>query len=267
MAPLNGVIPKTDGLRFNPYYIQAAANENAGTLNFIPFNRKVIVVSGVTVDSNDYIVLPPLNTVPVGHEITILAQAGSDFELRTYAGSNEKINDTDSDGSNNYKIVDTHSITVVKMDNTAGWMAIELTKLGATVTAVVPNATSASSSASHSPSASLSPSSSASVSRSPSASLSPSSSASLSQSPSSSSSASQSPSASRSPSASLSPSSSASSSASASLSPSSSASSSASASLSPSASESRSLSPSSSKSPSPSISPSASMSPSASPSN
>ncbi len=262
MAFPNSLDPRVDGIKYNPYYIQADATHTV--TNNIPFNRRTVVVSAVITNSNDFVVLPALADVPNGHMIRLLCSAGSDFELRTKASSNEKINNVDSDATNNYKCTDGQVMTIIKVNNTAGWVAFALTNLGAQATAVVPNATSASASASRSPSASLSPSSSSSVSRSPSASLSPSASSSVSRSPSSSSSASLSPSASRSPSASLSPSSSASVSSSASLSPSSSASLSASASLSPSASESRSLSPSSSVSASSSTSPSASRSPSAS---
>src|SRR3990167_8878499 len=190
--------PILDGLRFNPYYIQAKANitPNASgvVVNAIPFNRNLIVVSGVTTDANDFIQLPLVADVPNGHKITIVCQAGSDFEMRTPATSDTKINNVDSDGTNEYFCRDNQTITIIKVDNTICWIAWALDSLGAQVTAVVPDAVSASASES------LSPSASASASRSPSASLSPSASSSASLSPSASASASQSPSASLSPS-------------------------------------------------------------------
>lgn len=246
MAFPNSLEPIVDGLGINPYYIQA--DDSVSSTNNIPWNRQVVIVSAVTNDANDFIVLPATGDIPNGHSITVYNAATSDCEVRTPASSNTKINNVDCDGSNEYFLTSGLVTKFVKVSNTQGWVAFALTKLGAQVTAVVPDAVSMSSSASKSPSASMSPSSSASGSMSPSASKSPSSSASRSMSPSSSSSASLSPSSSGSPSASLSPSSSASKSSSASLSPSSSASSSSSASLSPSSSASRSQSPSASAS-------------------
>lgn len=252
MAFPNSLEPVVDGLGLNPYYIQA--DDSVSSTNQIPWNRHNIVVSAVTNDANDFIVLPAVASVPSGHTITVFCNAGNEFEVRTPAASNTKINNLDSDGTKEYGCTDTQIHRFVKVSNTQGWVAFALTKLGAQVAAVVPDDVASSSSAS------LSPSSSSSASKSPSASMSPSSSGSASLSPSSSSSASRSPSASQSPSASLSPSSSASASSSASLSPSSSASSSTSASLSPSSS----ASSSSSASLSPSSSVSRSLSPSAS---
>lgn len=245
----DSLTPVTDGIQFSPYYIQADSSHTV--TNDIPLGRNAIVVSAVTNNAQDFVVLPLLSTVPVGHKITLLSSVKATVKSR----STEKINNVDSSGTDKFVIEAGNTYTITKMSNTAGWMAFALSSLGAQVAAIVVSSASlspsASSSASMSPSASLSPSASPSRSQSPSASLSPSASSSASLSPSSSASKSMSPS------ASLSPSSSASSSSSASLSPSASASSSASASLSPSASPSRSTSPSSSKSPSSSASPSA----------
>lgn len=234
--------PVLDGLRLTPYYIQADDAETV--VNYIPFNRQVVVVSAITNNAQDYVSLPALSLVPNGHKITLFSSVTCNVKSQ----SGEKINNVDSSGGDMFVANAGFTFTVVKMDNTAGWVAFALSTLGAQVTAVVVSSASlspsSSASASMSPSASLSPSSSASASRSPSASQSPSSSSSASRSPSSSASASLSTSASLSPSASQSPS--------ASLSPSSSVSVSLSpsASLSPSSSTSRSRSPSSSVSPS-----------------
>ena len=97
-----------------------------------------VVVSGVTNDANDWIVLSPIADVPLGHKITILCNAGSNFEMRTPASSNTKINDVDADGSQEYLCTDTHHIEVTKR-TTTGWTAVSYTKLGAVVTAVIPD--------------------------------------------------------------------------------------------------------------------------------
>lgn len=98
-----------------------------------------IDVLAVTTDANDWIVLPSLNTVPVGHKITILCNAGGNFELRTPAGSAEEINSENCDGTKEYLCTDTQIITVTKIDNTIGWEAHAHTAIGAVATAVVPD--------------------------------------------------------------------------------------------------------------------------------
>lgn len=104
----------------------------------IPERARVVEVGTVVNDANDWIVLPPIANVPLGHKITILCNAGGNFEMRTPASSNTKINDVDSDGSQEYLCTDTHSIEVVKR-TTTGWSAVSFTKLGAVVTAVIPD--------------------------------------------------------------------------------------------------------------------------------
>ena len=101
--------------------------------------RKVDVigtVNGVT----DFITLPSLRTVPNGAVITILCNAGSDFEMRTPAGSAEEINSIDcGDGAQEYLMTDTELVTVRKVNNTIGWEAHGYSQIGAAVTAVVPD--------------------------------------------------------------------------------------------------------------------------------
>lgn len=137
--------PVLDGVWFRPY-IGKARNDNTGmttdassTGNSIPPTAKTVSVESVESDANDWITLPSLADTANGHEIIILCNAGSNFELRTPASSNEKINDVDSDGSQEYLCTDTDTIKVIKRSNTAGWVAQSLTKLGAVRTAVVPD--------------------------------------------------------------------------------------------------------------------------------
>lgn len=97
-----------------------------------------VTVAAVTNDANDWIVLPAIANVPIGHTIRIAANAGGNFEMRTPASSNTKINDVDSDGSQEHLCTDTDLIIVTKR-TTTGWVAQSLTKLGAVRTAVIPD--------------------------------------------------------------------------------------------------------------------------------
>lgn len=141
----NNDSPVLDGLHFRPYILKAR-NDNTGattdassTGNSIPPSAKVAYVGSVESDADDWITLPSLADTPNGHEIIIICQAGANFEMRTPASSNEKINDVDCDATQEYLCTDTDVIRVIKRDNTAGWVAQSLTKLGAVRTAVVPD--------------------------------------------------------------------------------------------------------------------------------
>ncbi len=241
MALSSATNPVLDGLEVAVSSVTADDSDNV--LNQIYPAQTSVDILGVTNGQDDYVTLPALADVPNGHEIIINSQV-SPCLLHTPAGSGEKINNVDCDGTNDYPLTVSEVVKVVKISNTVGWMAHAYSALGAVVAAVVPAAVSASSSLSPSvsPSVSKSPSKSPSISPSisPSSSLSPSASPSVS------------------PSVSLSPSTSPSVSPSVSTSPS--------VSVSPSVSKSPSISPSISPSVSPSVSTSPSLSPSASPS-
>lgn len=96
-------------------------------------------VAAVTNGVTDFIVLPALAEVPIGHEITILCNAGGAFELRTPASSGEEINSEDCDGTKEYLCTDTTVLWVIKINNTIGWMANQFTAVGTLVAAVVPD--------------------------------------------------------------------------------------------------------------------------------
>jgi hypothetical protein len=136
MSIANGSNPTLDGINFNAVTLSAAAANSA--TNSIPPTVKSVNVTAVTNDANDWITLPDIADVSIGHQIVIAANAGSNFELRTPASSNTKINDVDSDGSQEYLVTDTHTVIVTKR-TTTGWVAQSLTKLGAVVTAVIPD--------------------------------------------------------------------------------------------------------------------------------
>jgi hypothetical protein len=141
----NNNSPVLEGVWFRPYLVKArndntgATTDSTSTGNSIPPTAKVAYVNSVETNADDWITLPSLADTPNGHEIIVIAQAGSNFEMRTPASSNEKINNVDSDGTNEYLVTDTDIVRVIKVDNTAGWVAQSLTKLGAVRTAVIPD--------------------------------------------------------------------------------------------------------------------------------
>jgi hypothetical protein len=89
-------------------------------------------------DANDFVVLPPLASVPSGHCITIVAGAVG-CEVRTPASSAEEINSEDCDGTKEYILAATQIHRFTKIDNTIGWMGQGFTAIGAVATAIVPD--------------------------------------------------------------------------------------------------------------------------------
>jgi len=130
--------PVLDGVYFTPVSIRPSTATTGGG-NSIPPTAKSVVVGAVTTDANDWIILPSLSSVANGHEITILCSAGGNFEMRTPASSNEKVNAQDCDGTKEYLMTNTEVVKVVKINDTVGWMAHGYSAIGAVVTAVVPD--------------------------------------------------------------------------------------------------------------------------------
>jgi hypothetical protein len=137
MSVNNSINPTVKGVNFKPMNI--TADDSDSTLNSIPAGTKSVIVVGVTNDANDYIVLPPVKNVQIGHEITIVGAAGANFEIRTPATSAEEINSEDCDGTKEYLFTDTQIVKVVKISDTIGWMARGYSAVGAVVAAVVPD--------------------------------------------------------------------------------------------------------------------------------
>ena len=100
---------------------------------------KQVSVLAVTNDANDFITLPSLVSVPEGHEITILCNAGGNFELRTPVGSAEEINSEDCDGTKEYLCTDTQVVYVTKISNTIGWEAHDYTAVGVATDGATPD--------------------------------------------------------------------------------------------------------------------------------
>lgn len=112
---------------------EVTPDDSETALNQILSGVNSLDVQAVTNDANDFIVLPPLDEVEVGHTIKVACNAGTNFELRTPASSNEKINAVDSDGTNEYLCVDTFLITLVKISDADGWTAVAQSEVGAPV--------------------------------------------------------------------------------------------------------------------------------------
>lgn len=88
---------------------------------------------------NDWVTLPSLADVPVGHCVTIVSNAAG-HEVRTPASSAEEINSEDCDGTKEYAIAagsQVHRFT--KISDALGWMGQGFTAIGAVVAAVVPD--------------------------------------------------------------------------------------------------------------------------------
>lgn len=135
---VNGVATMDGGMQESAATV--VPNSDSGAASVIKAGNRAVGVAAVTTNADDWIVLPALSTVPVGHEITIMCNAGGNFELRTPATSGELINTVDSDGTNELLMVDTEVVKIVKVSDADGWMARSFTALGADNTALVPNA-------------------------------------------------------------------------------------------------------------------------------
>jgi hypothetical protein len=133
------VLPFADAAApFGTQTVIADDAEVAG-LNVILPGITGVYVDGVTNNADDFVVLPALADVPNGFTITMVGQAGSNFEVRTPASSNEEINSEDCDGTKEYLFTNTQIHEFVKIDNTIGWMGHGYSAIGAVVTAVVPD--------------------------------------------------------------------------------------------------------------------------------
>lgn len=134
---MSGYFPKfLKTLEFEP--VQITPNSAQGAGNSIPAGVKVVKLLANANDVNDFSVLPSLATVQDGQSLTILAGAANS-ELRTPASSNEKINNVDSDGTQEALLTATNVYTVTKLSTTAGWMLEGRTAIGAYETAIIPD--------------------------------------------------------------------------------------------------------------------------------
>lgn len=126
MALPNAQNPTFTNLQMKAQQVTPAADSNAASK--IRAGIKSVDVQAVTTNSNDWIVLPSLADVQVGHQIIIACNAGGNFELRTPAGSDEKINGSDADGTGEFTCSNAEIVTLVKISDTNGWNAQEIVR-------------------------------------------------------------------------------------------------------------------------------------------
>jgi len=136
MALSQGKRPVLEGLQVDSVTLSPTAAQ--GTGNSIAAHVRAVRLAANVTDVNDFTVLPSLAHVPTGHTITIIAGAANS-ELRTPASSNEKINNVDSDGTQEALLTAGNVYTVTKIDNTIGWMLEGRTAIGAYQTAIIPD--------------------------------------------------------------------------------------------------------------------------------
>jgi hypothetical protein len=115
------------------------ADDSESALNVILPGSTTVYVDDQTNGADDFIVLPSLASVPVGWRITVIGQAGGNFEVRTPASSAEEINSENCDGTKEYLFANTTIHNFTKINDTIGWMGQGFTAIGAVVTAVVPD--------------------------------------------------------------------------------------------------------------------------------
>jgi hypothetical protein len=139
MANPSGLYPRFKTLQVEEITLVPAAVEGVG--NSIPPGVTAVRLAANTNDANDFTVLPPIASVPVGHRIHISAGAVAS-ELRTPAGSGETINNLDCDGTNEMLMTAANTYVLVKRQNAtaANWIASGQTNLGAAQATIVPHA-------------------------------------------------------------------------------------------------------------------------------
>jgi len=137
MAIADGLTPNVHNLTYTPQAMTPAAD--GSTASVLRTSTRVAIVGAVTNDANDWILLPALADVAIGHEIKIFCNAGGNFELRTPAASGEKINTVDSDGTQEYLCVDTEVVVVVKVSTADGWSAQDIPAAGGIGAATTPD--------------------------------------------------------------------------------------------------------------------------------
>lgn len=137
MAVSNGLNPTFDGLFTRSVTLTPTSSQSS--VNTIPAGVRNVRLGANVNGVNDFTVLPSLASVPDGFTITLIAGSAANSELRTPASSNEKINNVDSDGTNEALLTAGNVYTIIKNDNTIGWTLIGHTAIGAFQTAIIPD--------------------------------------------------------------------------------------------------------------------------------
>lgn len=122
-----------DSLSDGAYVILKAAADNSRQSRVPNYAKHVEVTARVT-DANDWIILP--TGIPIGYTLTGYSAVA--HEIRTEPSSNIKINDVDSDGSQEAAITATWNWEAIYLGST-GWVLKAWTKLAAPTTAIIPD--------------------------------------------------------------------------------------------------------------------------------
>lgn len=136
MALSQGKNPAFDTMTLKPYDV--TPDDAQGTVNSVLADVCVVKVGANVNDTDDFLVLPSLASVPHGHQIVVIAGAAN-CEVRTPASSDEEINSENCDGTKEYLLTATQIHTFTKIDNTIGWMGEGRTAIGAYATAIIPD--------------------------------------------------------------------------------------------------------------------------------
>lgn len=137
MALANSLNPTFEGVALKVWEVTPAADN--GSASKINASANVVAVGAVTNDANDWILLPAIGDVAIGHTIKIVCNAGGNFEMRTPVGSSTKINTVDCDVDQEYLCVDAETVVVSKVSDTDGWAAYDIPALGGVGAATVPD--------------------------------------------------------------------------------------------------------------------------------
>lgn len=114
------------------FTLVGAADSSAKSV--VPISARHVIVASNTNDTDDWIVLP--DGVVAGH--TVNGYSVVAHEIRTVAASGVKINDVDSDGTQEAAITATWNWQAIYMGST-GWVLKAWTKLAAPTTAIIPD--------------------------------------------------------------------------------------------------------------------------------
>ena len=132
MSMIEGPGEAVDGFLGGAVVVGAA---DSSVKSRIPSGACYVQVPANTNDTDDWVVLP--TGVMPGHTITGWSVPA--HELRTEASSGIKINNVDSDGTQEAAIPATTLWTAVYVNSTIGWVLRAWTELGAPITAIVPD--------------------------------------------------------------------------------------------------------------------------------
>lgn len=118
---------------------QVTPNSGSEAASLINTTTRVVDVQAVTNAATDFIVLPNITGVPIGHQIRVCSNAGGAYEIRTPASSGQLINTVNSDGTQEYLAVDAEIHVFTKVTDADGWSAYDIQAAGGIGGATTPD--------------------------------------------------------------------------------------------------------------------------------